>query len=90
MASFAPIAPCELRAFLPSIASPVEMPDEVVAEVAHGLAIALQHVGQPVEARYHRGMADVFDGRTDEALQEFQAMAARVFISGCSGGLSKR
>ena len=42
-----------------------------------GLAIALQGMGQKAEACYHRGMADVFEERTDEALREFRAMAAQ-------------
>src|SRR5439155_11227208 len=42
-----------------------------------GLSVALDGMGQPVEACYHRGMADVFEERTDEALREFRAMAAQ-------------
>ena len=42
LASFAPIAPGELRAFLPSVVSPAQMSDDLVAELAHGLANALQ------------------------------------------------
>ena len=41
LVSFAPIAPAELRAFVPGIASPAELPDELVAELAHGLTNAL-------------------------------------------------
>ena len=41
LASFAPIAPAELRAFVPGIASVAELPDELVAELAHGLANTL-------------------------------------------------
>jgi UDPglucose--hexose-1-phosphate uridylyltransferase len=39
--SFAPIAPAELRAFVPGIASPAELDDGLVAELAHGLTSAL-------------------------------------------------
>jgi UDPglucose--hexose-1-phosphate uridylyltransferase len=41
LVSFAPIAPAELRAFVPGVASPAELHDELVAELAHGLASAL-------------------------------------------------
>ena len=41
LVSFAPIAPAELRAFVPGVASPAELDDELVAELAHGLAITL-------------------------------------------------
>jgi UDPglucose--hexose-1-phosphate uridylyltransferase len=39
--SFAPIAPAELRAFAPGISSPAELDDDRIAELAHGLALAL-------------------------------------------------
>jgi UDPglucose--hexose-1-phosphate uridylyltransferase len=39
--SFAPIAPAELRAFVPGVASPVELDDGLVVELAHGLTNAL-------------------------------------------------
>lgn len=39
--SFAPIAPAELRAFVPGISSPAELDDDLVAELAHGLVLAL-------------------------------------------------
>jgi galactose-1-phosphate uridylyltransferase len=39
--SFAPIAPGELRAFVSGVASPAELDDELIAELAHGLAAAL-------------------------------------------------
>jgi len=39
--SFAPIAPAELRAFVPGISSPVEADDDLVAELAHGLTLAM-------------------------------------------------
>ena len=39
--SFAPIAPAELRAFVPGVASPAELHDELVAELAHGLTTVL-------------------------------------------------
>jgi UDPglucose--hexose-1-phosphate uridylyltransferase len=41
LVSFAPIAPAELRAFVPGVASPAELPDELVAELGHGLTNAL-------------------------------------------------
>jgi galactose-1-phosphate uridylyltransferase len=41
LVSFAPIAPGELRAFIAGVASPAELDDELTAEVAHGLATAL-------------------------------------------------
>ena len=39
--SFAPIAPAELRAFLPEVSSPAELSADLVAELAHGLSLAL-------------------------------------------------
>jgi UDPglucose--hexose-1-phosphate uridylyltransferase len=39
--SFAPIAPAEVRAFIRGISSPVELYDDLVAELAHGLTLAL-------------------------------------------------
>jgi UDPglucose--hexose-1-phosphate uridylyltransferase len=41
LASFAPIAPAELRAFLTGVASPAELDDELTVELAHGLTLAL-------------------------------------------------
>jgi UDPglucose--hexose-1-phosphate uridylyltransferase len=41
IASFAPIAPAELRAFATGISSPAELDGELVGELAHGLALAL-------------------------------------------------
>lgn len=41
LASFAPIAPAELRAFVPGVASPIELSEELISELAHGLTIAL-------------------------------------------------
>jgi UDPglucose--hexose-1-phosphate uridylyltransferase len=41
VASFAPIAPAELRAFVPGISSPVQLTCELTDELAHGLALAL-------------------------------------------------
>ena len=41
LASFAPIAPAELRAFFKDVSSPAELEDDLVAELAHGLALAL-------------------------------------------------
>lgn len=41
LVSFAPIAPAEVRAFVPGVASPAELSDELVAELAHGLTITL-------------------------------------------------
>jgi len=39
--SFAPVAPAELRAFVPGVRSPAALTDDLVAELAHGLALAL-------------------------------------------------
>jgi UDPglucose--hexose-1-phosphate uridylyltransferase len=39
--SFAPIAPGELRAFIPGICSPAELEGDLTGELAHGLVLAL-------------------------------------------------
>jgi UDPglucose--hexose-1-phosphate uridylyltransferase len=41
LASFAPLAPGELRAFIAGVASPAELDDELVAELGHGIATAM-------------------------------------------------
>jgi UDPglucose--hexose-1-phosphate uridylyltransferase len=41
LASFAPVAPAELRAFVPGISSPAELTGDLIGEFAHGLALAL-------------------------------------------------
>lgn len=41
LASFAPLGPAELRAFLPGVACPAELDDERLAELADGIATAL-------------------------------------------------
>jgi UDPglucose--hexose-1-phosphate uridylyltransferase len=41
LVSFAPIAPAEIRAFVPGVASPAELGDELVVELAHGLTMTL-------------------------------------------------
>ncbi len=41
LASFAPIAPAELRAFVSNVSSTVELDMELIGELAHGLALAL-------------------------------------------------
>jgi UDPglucose--hexose-1-phosphate uridylyltransferase len=41
VASFAPIAPAELRAFAPGVGSPAELDDDLTEELAHGLLLAL-------------------------------------------------
>jgi UDPglucose--hexose-1-phosphate uridylyltransferase len=41
LVSFAPIAPAELRAFFKGASSPVELDEDLIAELAHGLALAL-------------------------------------------------
>jgi UDPglucose--hexose-1-phosphate uridylyltransferase len=41
LVSFAPIAPAELRAFIPGISSPAELTDDLTAELAYGLMTAL-------------------------------------------------
>lgn len=42
VAAFAPIAPAELRAFVPAVASPAQLDRELIDELAHGLSIALR------------------------------------------------
>jgi UDPglucose--hexose-1-phosphate uridylyltransferase len=41
VASFAPVAPAELRAFVPGVCSPAELGDDLIEELAHGLLLAL-------------------------------------------------
>ena len=41
LASFAPLAPGELRAFIPSVASPAQLDGELIEELGHGIATAL-------------------------------------------------
>jgi UDPglucose--hexose-1-phosphate uridylyltransferase len=41
LVSFAPIAPAEIRAFAPGVASPAELDADLTKELAHGLALAL-------------------------------------------------
>jgi galactose-1-phosphate uridylyltransferase len=41
LVSFAPIAPAELRAFIAGPASPAQLSEDLTAELAHGLALAL-------------------------------------------------
>jgi UDPglucose--hexose-1-phosphate uridylyltransferase len=41
LVSFAPIAPAELRAFAAGISSTAELTDDLIGELAHGLALAL-------------------------------------------------
>jgi UDPglucose--hexose-1-phosphate uridylyltransferase len=41
LASFAPIGPAEIRAFIPAVGSPVQLEREVVEELAGGIAAAL-------------------------------------------------
>jgi len=41
LASFAPIAPAELRAFVKDLASPAQLDEAHIAELAHGLALGL-------------------------------------------------
>jgi len=42
LASFAPIAPLELRAFIAGVASPVDCDEDLLAELAHGLVLTLR------------------------------------------------
>ncbi len=42
LASFAPVAPAELRAFIGEISSPVELDQDLVVELAGGLVLALK------------------------------------------------
>ena len=41
LVSFAPIAPAELRAFAEGVASPAELEDDLIEELAHGLTLTL-------------------------------------------------
>ena len=41
LVSFAPIAPAELRAFVQGVASPAELEDDLIEELAHGLSLTL-------------------------------------------------
>ena len=41
LVSFAPIAPAELRAFVPGIGSPSELDGDLIQELAHGLTLTL-------------------------------------------------
>jgi UDPglucose--hexose-1-phosphate uridylyltransferase len=41
LVSFAPIAPAELRAFVDGVASPAELEDDLIQELAHGLTLTL-------------------------------------------------
>ena len=41
LVSFAPIAPAEVRAFVEGVASPAELDDDLIAELAHGLTLTL-------------------------------------------------
>ena len=41
LVSFAPIAPAELRAFVQGVASPAELEDDLIDELAHGLTLTL-------------------------------------------------
>jgi UDPglucose--hexose-1-phosphate uridylyltransferase len=40
LASFAPVGPCELRAFVPGVASPTSLDDETVEELGAGISTA--------------------------------------------------
>jgi UDPglucose--hexose-1-phosphate uridylyltransferase len=42
LASFAPLAPGELRAFVPGVASPAELDADLLTELGHGIATALR------------------------------------------------
>ena len=46
LASFAPLAPCELRAFAAGVASPAELDDALVRELGTGIARALNLYGE--------------------------------------------
>ncbi len=41
LVSFAPIAPAEVRAFVEGVASPAELEDDLIEELAHGLTLTL-------------------------------------------------
>ena len=42
LVSFAPIVPAELRAFVGAVSSPAELDEDLITELAHGLALALR------------------------------------------------
>ena len=42
LVSFAPIGPAELRAFVGAVSSPAELDEDLITELAHGLALALR------------------------------------------------
>ena len=46
LAAFAPLAAGELRAFVPGVSSPVELDDDLVAELGWGIATAMQLYGE--------------------------------------------
>jgi UDPglucose--hexose-1-phosphate uridylyltransferase len=46
LASFAPIGPADVRAFVPAVASPGELDDDIVEELASGIAAMLHFYGE--------------------------------------------
>jgi UDPglucose--hexose-1-phosphate uridylyltransferase len=46
LASFAPLAPGEIRAFVSGLASPAELDDDLAEELGHGIAAALNLYGE--------------------------------------------
>jgi UDPglucose--hexose-1-phosphate uridylyltransferase len=46
LVSFAPIAPAELRAFIGRVSSTAELDDDLIADLAHGLALGLGAYGE--------------------------------------------
>jgi len=46
LVSFAPIAPAEVRGFVSGVASPAELDDDLIAELAHGLVLTLNGYGE--------------------------------------------
>jgi UDPglucose--hexose-1-phosphate uridylyltransferase len=46
LASFAPIGPAEVRGFVPEVASPVELDDDIVEELATGIAAVLRYYAE--------------------------------------------
>ena len=68
LVSFAPIAPAELRAFVEGVASPVELEDDLIEELAHGLTLTLERV------RRH-GLSELQSGDLRRAARERRVSA---------------
>ena len=68
VASFAPIAPAELRAFIPAVASPAELSDELIEELAHGLALAVNAYAELGYQSFNLAMYGAPRGQADYPL----------------------